>query len=94
MCYTIYIVKPTARICTICKSPLVFVKEETTTPEGSRFAQTYTIYRCSNEACQEEKDRQEVKRKELRKEKLAADEKRAERIAEKRKKTQLHTQPN
>lgn len=94
MWYTVYILKPTARLCTQCKSPLLLVSEVTATPEGSRFAQTYTVYRCSNEECQAEKDKQEAKRKELRKEKVLADEQRAERIAEKRRKNQLHSQTN
>jgi hypothetical protein len=37
--------------------------------EGSHFPQTITIYRCSNVACQEEKDRQEEKRIKLKEEK-------------------------
>jgi hypothetical protein len=32
-------------------------------PEGSLFSQTTTRYRCSNDACQSEKDKQEAKRK-------------------------------
>lgn len=38
-------------------------------PEGGKFPQVITIYRCSNVECQAEKDKQEAKRKEAVKEK-------------------------
>lgn len=38
---------------------------ETTTPDGSRFTQTTTVYKCSNEACQAEIDKQTARRKKL-----------------------------
>ncbi|MCL4354408.1 hypothetical protein M1349_02960 [Patescibacteria group bacterium] len=45
------------------------VKSWEETLQGGMFPQIITIYRCSNKACQEEKDKQENKRKEAVKEK-------------------------
>lgn len=49
-------------ICFQCGSPLIFVSEEIVKPEGSRFSQTNTVYRCSNVACQEKKDKEKEDR--------------------------------
>jgi len=55
-------VKTNAPKCYQCGSSLILVKRVTEKTEGSHFPQTITIYRCSNVACQEEKDKQEEKR--------------------------------
>ena len=44
--------------------------------EGSQFPQTTLTYRCSNKACQDEKDKQTAKRLKQREEKEEADRKR------------------
>jgi len=38
------------------------VSAKTELPEGSRFPQTVSLYRCSNEPCQKEKNRETAKR--------------------------------
>ncbi|HZE86863.1 MAG TPA: hypothetical protein VE090_01515 [Methylomirabilota bacterium] len=70
--------KKISPICSQCGSPLIFVSEEVIKPEGSRFSQVNTIYRCSNEDCQAEKDKQTAKRLQLREEKAKIDQERAE----------------
>lgn len=49
-------------ICYQCGSPLLFVSEEIVKPEGSRFSQTNTVYRCSNVECQGKKDKEKADR--------------------------------
>lgn len=49
-------------ICYQCGSPLIFVSEKIVQPEGSRFPQTNTVYRCSNVACQEKKNKEKADR--------------------------------
>ncbi len=71
-----------SRKCSTCGSDLILVSTVTEQLEGSKFPQTTTVYRCSNEECQEEKDKQAVKRLQLRKEKEIADERRSTRILE------------
>jgi hypothetical protein len=61
------------------------VSEETIQPEGSIYAQTNTIYRCSNADCQQEKDKQQAERVEQRQKRADASKKRIEEIQEKRK---------
>lgn len=57
-------IKSQPRKCHECNSELIFVKSwKEKASENSQFFQTVTIYRCSNQSCQEEKDRQEEKRK-------------------------------
>ncbi len=75
----------TTRKCTTCGSDLILVSTITEQLEGSKFPQTTTMYRCSNQACQEDKDKQAAKRLELRKEKEQADERRASKIVEAKK---------
>jgi aspartate carbamoyltransferase regulatory subunit len=74
-----------ARKCSTCGSDLITLSTVTEQLEGSKFPQTTTIYRCSNEECQEEKDKQAAKRLQLRKEKEQADERRSSRIVEAKK---------
>lgn len=71
--------------CFQCNSPLILVSQETTQPEGSVFQQTNTIYRCSNADCQKEKDKEKAKRIEQSQNKAILDQKRVEKIHEKRK---------
>lgn len=64
--------------CSTCSAPLIFISEVTEIKEGSRFPQTTIKYRCSNVACQEEKDKQTKKRLKVIKEKEINDQKRLE----------------
>lgn len=73
MCYNSVITKTkssnSSLKCFQCNSELILVKTWEETPEGGMFPQTITIYRCTNDECQAEKDKQEKKRKEAVKEK-------------------------
>jgi len=64
--------------CFICGSPLILISEVTELKEGSRFPQTTTKYRCSNQPCQDEKDKQTAKRMKILEDKALADQKRVE----------------
>lgn len=64
--------------CSQCGSELILVSEVTEKVEGSHFPQTTTVFRCSNQSCQDEKDKQTAKRVQLRKDKLEADQKRVD----------------
>jgi hypothetical protein len=64
--------------CFTCGSPLIFISESTELKEGSRFPQTTIKYRCSNQECQDEKDKQTAKRLKVLKEKEINDQKRLE----------------
>jgi hypothetical protein len=66
------------RNCSQCGSPLILVNEVTEVKEGSRFPQTSTTYRCSNDSCQAEKDKQTAKRLKILQDKEKADQKRLE----------------
>lgn len=79
----------TTRKCFQCGSPLIFVSEVTDQQEGVRFPQTTIIYRCSNQACQDAKDKETAKRIKLREEKAIADQKRIEKIQERRQQSKL-----
>ena len=85
----LYILNQVTRNCFQCNSPLILVREFTEQPEGSRFPQTTVIYRCSNQECQDEKDKEAAKRMKQREEKAIADQKRIEKIQEKRKEAKL-----
>lgn len=90
MCYTKCILSQvTTRKCFQCGSPLIFVSEVTEQQEGVRFPQTTIIYRCSNQACQDAKDKETAKRIKLREEKALADEKRIKKIQERRQQSKL-----
>ncbi len=68
--YNTYINKVTSnRYCSLCNSPLIFLREETNIPSGSKFPQTNSVYVCSNDECQKEKDKQTEKRIKLQKDK-------------------------
>ena len=75
----------TGNICFQCGSELIFVSQEIVQPEGSRFQQINTVYRCSNETCQNKKDKEKVDRQKLKLDKAEKDKERMERIQEKRK---------
>jgi hypothetical protein len=70
--------------CFQCGSELIFVSQEIVQPEGSRYPQTNTVYRCSNEACQEKKDKEKADREKLRQNKVLAETERMEKMQEKR----------
>ncbi len=75
----------TAHNCSQCGAPLIFVSEVTELREGTRFPQTTTKYRCSNDECQGEKDKQTAKRIKLLEDKAISDQKRKdEKAAEKK----------
>jgi hypothetical protein len=64
--------------CSVCGSELILMSRVTEQIEGSRFFQTNSIFRCSNDECQAEKDKQTEKRLKLRKDKELADKERLE----------------
>lgn len=64
--------------CFQCGSVLILVSKKTTHPEGSLFPQTASVYKCSNKACQDQKDKEELKRIKLREEKAELEKKKAE----------------
>ena len=51
--------------CFLCGSQLIFVSKETIRLDGSRYPQTNTVYRCSNIACQEKKDKENSGKKKI-----------------------------
>ena len=74
--------KKSLNICIQCGSELIFVSQETVKPEGTRYAQTNTVYRCSNLACQAKKDKEKAERLKLRQNKEITDKERLEKIQE------------
>jgi len=75
--------------CSTCGSPLVFISQETELLEGSRFPQTSIKYRCSNQPCQDEKDKQTAKRIKLIKDKAKNDKIRLDKKIQDKKDAQL-----
>lgn len=71
--------------CFQCGAELVFVSEEIVQPEGMRYPQTNTTYRCSNEECQKRKDKDKLDRDKQKQIRLNAEEDRAKKTLEKRK---------
>ena len=71
--------------CYQCGSELIFVSKETVKPEGTRYPQINTIYRCSNIQCQEKKDKEKVERLKLKQNRETLEKEKMENIAEKRK---------
>jgi hypothetical protein len=71
--------------CFQCGSELIFVSQETVQPEGMRYPQIDTVYRCSNGECQKQKDKDKVDRQRIRLKKVEMDKKRIETLQEKRK---------
>jgi hypothetical protein len=68
--------------CSQCGSELIFVSKETVQPEGSRYAQINTIYRCSNDDCQKKKDKDKADRLKIRLTKELMEKERTEKIQE------------
>lgn len=62
--------------CFQCGSDLILVSEKSEVLEGSRFPQTTSIYRCSDDKCQEDKDKETAKRIKLKDQRLAETKKR------------------
>ncbi|HSX09386.1 MAG TPA: hypothetical protein VLF93_04480 [Candidatus Saccharimonadales bacterium] len=58
--------KKASLICSQCGSELIFVSRESVKPEGMRYAQTNTVYRCSNDECQKKKNKDKADREKLR----------------------------
>lgn len=71
--------------CFQCGSDLIFISQETVQPEGTRYPQINTIYRCSNEECQKKKDKEKADRQKLRQSRENTEKERLERMQEKRK---------
>ena len=69
-------------ICSQCGSELILISQEKVQPEGTRYPQINTVYRCSNEECQQKKDKEKTDRLKQKEDRLAIDEKRAKRIQE------------
>ena len=70
--------------CSQCGSELIFVKKETVQPEGTRYPQTNTVYRCSNEECQKKKDKEKADRQKQRQNRESIEKERMEKMQEKR----------
>ncbi|MBU4098932.1 hypothetical protein KJ980_04775 [Patescibacteria group bacterium] len=64
------------RVCIQCGFKLIVISRVTGRVDGSLFPQTTTIFRCSNEGCQEKKDKEAERRAEANDIKAKADEKR------------------
>ena len=73
--------KKTRNICFQCGSELVFVRRETVQPEGTRYPQTNTIYRCSNIECQKKKDKDKTDREKLKQYRESIEKERMEKIS-------------
>ena len=71
-------------VCLQCGSKLIFVSKETVQPEGMRFPQTNTIYRCSNAECQKKKDKEKEDREKIRQNREISEKERMVRLQEKR----------
>jgi hypothetical protein len=77
--------KGTSPKCFQCGSELIFVSQETLRLEGTRYPQTNTIYRCSNEECQKKKDKEKIDRQKQKENRESIEKERMEKIQEKRK---------
>jgi hypothetical protein len=77
--------KKSRNICFQCGSELIFVSQETVQLEGTRYPQTNTVYRCSNAACQEKKDKDKADRQKQRQSREVTEKERMDKIQEKRK---------
>lgn len=74
----------TSHTCSQCGSKLILVSQETIQPEGSRYQQTNSVYRCANVECQKRKDKEKEERLKQREKKIIADQQRQEKNQEKR----------
>lgn len=75
-------------ICSQCGSPLILVSKVTERLEGYRFSQTSTVYRCSNQPCQDAKDKETAKRLKFKEDRELVDKKREEVKQEKKMKAE------
>lgn len=82
--YNIFIITTKTPNCSQCGSPLVLVSKVTEKLEGYRYPQTSTVYRCSNQPCQEEKDKETAKRIRVKEDRAMADKKREDLKTEKK----------
>jgi len=80
--------KKTSNKCFQCGSDLIFVSQEIVQPDGSRYPQINTVYRCSNADCQKKKDKEKIDRQKLRETQAVTQKQRMEKIQEKRKQNQ------
>jgi len=71
--------------CFHCGSELILVSQNTIQPEGTRYPQTNRIYRCSNAACQEKKDKEKEERLQLKQNRATLEKEKLEKIQEKKK---------
>ncbi len=76
--------KKSPNICFQCGSELILVSQEIVQPEGTRYPQVNTVYRCSNAACQEKKDKDKADRLKLRLNREVTEKERMEKMHEKR----------
>lgn len=84
MCYNGFIKTQTSN-CYQCGSPTVLVSKKTEKIEGQMFPMTTLLFRCTNKACQDEKDKAEQQRLKLAKEReLASKERAGKRLKEKK----------
>lgn len=88
-CAILSLLKSKLPNCSICGSQLIFISQVTELPEGSRFPQTTIKYRCSNQPCQDEKDKQTAKRMKLMSDKAENDKKRLEKKVQDKKDAKL-----
>ena len=63
-------------ICRQCNSPLIFVEKVEQKLENSQFTTTSTVYRCSNQECQDDIDKKTQLRKKAAEDQAKAREKR------------------
>ena len=75
----------TIQKCSQCGSPLILVDQVTEYIDGSRFPQTTSTYRCSNQECQDKREKETAKRVKLQKDKESADQVRMEKKIEDKK---------
>lgn len=74
--------------CSQCNSLLILVSQETVRLDGSLFPQTNSEYKCTNEACQKQKDLEKDKRMEQIQKKILSDQMRTENIHAKKREDQ------
>lgn len=64
--------------CSRCGSPLIQISEVTEQLEGARFPQTTTLYRCSNQECQNEREKETEKRIKIQEKRVTAEQRQTE----------------
>ena len=81
-------------ICSQCGSELIFISQETIQPEGTRYPQTTTIYKCSNEVCQKKKDKEKADRQKLRLSQAVTQKERMEKMEKRKRGREAKLQEN